>query len=64
MQEAMALSHESETIQIYSNSWGPPDSGSLVEGPGTLVQAVFMDIAQSVSYLQPYFQFIAPTNKL
>ena len=47
-QEAMALSHLSETIQIYSNSWGPPDYGGRVDGPGPLVQQVFEAGVQQV----------------
>ncbi len=43
--EAQALSYQDSYIQIYSNSWGPPDNGFLVQGPGyysgrTLKQAV------------------------
>mmetsp|Transcript_40942 Transcript_40942/g.103128 ORF Transcript_40942/g.103128 Transcript_40942/m.103128 type:complete len:316 (-) Transcript_40942:495-1442(-) len=29
---------------IYSNSWGPSDSGSVVEGPGTLLQRAFEQV--------------------
>ncbi len=49
IQESMALSHESESIRIYCNSWGPSDSGVVVEGPGSLLQAVFADSTQRVS---------------
>lgn len=49
MQEAMALSHESETVQVYSNSWGPEDRGDVVEGPGMLLQTLFVDATQNVS---------------
>ena len=41
MQEASALSHLSDTIQIYSNSWGPDDIGNVTDGPGMLLQVVF-----------------------
>ncbi len=41
MQEASALSHLPDDIEIYSNSWGPFDSGVIVEGPGTLLQMAF-----------------------
>ena len=41
LQEAGALSHENDIIEIYSNSWGPFDSGDIVEGPGPLVQMAF-----------------------
>jgi len=32
--EAKALSHERDVIDIYSNSWGPDDGGSVLDGPG------------------------------
>ena len=32
--EAQALSYQDNYVQIYSNSWGPPDNGFLVQGPG------------------------------
>lgn len=32
--EAQALSYNNDYVQIYSNSWGPPDNGFLVQGPG------------------------------
>ena len=31
--EAQSLSYKRETVDIYSNSWGPFDSGRNVEGP-------------------------------
>lgn len=34
--ESLALSHNSEDIAIYSNSWGPVDDGMRLEGPGPL----------------------------
>jgi hypothetical protein len=38
--EAEALTHEGlGTIDIYSNSWGPADSGESMEGPGYVVQS-------------------------
>ena len=38
--EARALGHESQKIDIYSNSWGPGDDGMIVEGPGPLTSAI------------------------
>lgn len=32
--EAQALGYKNSYIQVYSNSWGPPDNGFLVQGPG------------------------------
>lgn len=37
--ESLALSHYSDLIDIYSNSWGPPDDGARLEGPGPLTLA-------------------------
>ena len=37
--EAIALGLHSQHIDIYSNSWGPPDDGIVVEGPGFLASA-------------------------
>jgi subtilisin-like proprotein convertase family protein len=34
--EALSLSHEKQSIAIYSNSWGPVDDGMRLEGPGPL----------------------------
>ena len=48
MDEAGSLSHQSDIIEIYSNSWGPPDTGRLVDGPGALVQRVFETGAREV----------------
>jgi subtilisin-like proprotein convertase family protein len=41
--ESNALNHENQIIDIYSNSWGPSDSGSVLDGPGPLVVAAFED---------------------
>ncbi len=38
IQEAQALSHRSDVIDVYSNSWGPFDTGAIVSGPGPLLQ--------------------------
>jgi hypothetical protein len=35
-QEAMALSQDREHIDIFSNSWGPADTGMEMTGPGRL----------------------------
>jgi subtilisin family serine protease len=34
--EALALSHASESADIYSNSWGPTDDGKHLSRPGSL----------------------------
>jgi len=40
-QEAKALSYKPQNISIYSNSWGPFDSGDILQAPGPLTQAAF-----------------------
>ncbi|KAK9874872.1 hypothetical protein WA026_005686 [Henosepilachna vigintioctopunctata] len=39
--EGTALSFGTELIDIYSASWGPPDDGVTVDGPGRLAQEAF-----------------------
>ncbi len=39
--EANALSHMRQSIDIYSNSWGPSDNGRTLEAPGPLMLAAF-----------------------
>ena len=43
--EANALSHLNNDIDIYSNSWGPSDNGQTLSGPGPLMIAAFEDDA-------------------
>lgn len=40
LNEATALCHEHESIDIYSNSWGPADSGYGMDAPGHMTRAV------------------------
>ncbi|KAJ7336048.1 Proprotein convertase subtilisin/kexin type 6 [Desmophyllum pertusum] len=44
--EARALSHASDYIDIYSNSWGPGDKGFEVAGPGFLAQRALQNGAE------------------
>ena len=46
--EARALSHATDHIDIYSNSWGPDDRGFSVTGPGPLTQRVLEHGANKV----------------
>lgn len=39
--EADALSRNNSLIDIYSNSWGPDDTGYVLEGPGPLTEDAF-----------------------
>ena len=43
--EANALSHLNNDIDIYSNSWGPSDNGNVLQAPGPLMLAAFEDDA-------------------
>lgn len=44
--EAKGLLHENGTIAIYNNSWGPNDSGDVLEAPGTLTTAALKQGAE------------------
>jgi subtilisin family serine protease len=41
--EAIALSFERQTIDIYSNCWGAPDTGADVSGPKTVTRRILAD---------------------
>lgn len=42
-QEASALSYNRSAIDIYSSSWGPPDTGYTVLGPGPILYSAFQE---------------------
>ncbi|MDA7463351.1 S8 family serine peptidase [Candidatus Poseidonia alphae] len=46
VREGGALSHERQSIDIYSNSWGPSDNGMTLSGPGPLMLAALEGGAQ------------------
>ena len=48
--QAFALSHELDKIDIYSNSWGPGDTATEVEGPETLTQRAIERGIKQVMY--------------
>ena len=48
LQIAEALGHYNDHIGIYSNSWGPTDSGRIVEGPGPLTTMTLKNGAENV----------------
>ena len=39
--ESQALSYENDYLDSYSNSWGPSDTGGILDGPGPLMTAAF-----------------------
>ena len=39
--------HRNDIIQIKSNSWGPDDTGDVIEGPGTLTAEALREAAVS-----------------
>ena len=43
MNEASSLTFANDIVDIYSNSWGPRDSGSVVDGPGMLTTMALGD---------------------
>ena len=48
--ESAALVHKLESIDIYSNSWGPDDSAWHIEGPGPLASAALEKGTKEVFY--------------
>ena len=56
MNEAEALSYADDIIDIYSNSWGPADSGDIVEGPGRLTQMALRNSIIQVSAIYIHVQ--------
>ena len=57
-QDATALNYRLDGIDIYSNSWGPPDTGYSVGGPGTLTIQAIKNGAQSVSELHHFASIV------
>ena len=47
--EADALGYRNDYIMIYSNSWGPLDTGFIVDGPGFYTRATLRNGILSVS---------------
>lgn len=45
----MALNFQPNYIDIYSNSWGPSDSGFIVGGPGTYTKKAMLKGIKEVS---------------
>ena len=48
--ESKALIHEIESVDIYSNSWGPGDMGLEIEGPGRLTSEAIRHGIEKVWY--------------
>ena len=46
-QEAEAMAYLPDLVHIKSNSWGPSDSGNVLEGPGPLTLAALQSAATS-----------------
>ena len=49
-QDASAVSHRRNAIDIYSNSWGPADYGCIVVGPETLTLTAIEEGTQLVRF--------------
>lgn len=49
--ESSALGFRNSYIDIYSNSWGPIDSGYTVDGPGELLTTTFENGIRNVSII-------------
>ncbi len=46
-EEAEAMNYLPQLIQIKSNSWGPSDTGTILEAPGALTKAALQSSAQT-----------------
>jgi kexin len=46
-QEARGIGFAADKNMVYSNSWGPPDDGRRLEGPGPLAYAAREKAMQS-----------------
>ena len=61
--EAHSLSYKREIVDIYSNSWGPYDSGDNVEGPGHLTKmALESGVKQVAIFLQKNVIYLSVSN--
>ncbi|KAL2017400.1 hypothetical protein VTK56DRAFT_2243 [Thermocarpiscus australiensis] len=45
--EAVAMNYDFQHNQIYSCSWGPPDDGRTMEGPGILIRRAMLNAIQN-----------------
>ena len=48
MNEERSLTYRNDVVDIYSNSWGLPDSGDVVGGPGRLTKMALQDGTREV----------------
>lgn len=63
--QSQALSFRSKDVHIYSNSWGPSDSGSLIDGPDdSLSAALQKGVAEGRQGLGNIFVFAAGNGKM
>ena len=46
-QEAAAMNYLPQLIEIKSNSWGPNDTGTILEAPGSLAKAALQNAAET-----------------
>ena len=52
--ESKALNHELESVDIYSNSWGPGDMSWQIEGPGPLTRKALKRGIETVWYIMAF----------
>lgn len=45
--EANGLSHHADVVDIYCNSWGPPDDGMHLDGPGPVTAAAMQHVVDT-----------------
>ena len=49
--ESLALQHNLNFTDIYSNSWGPSDDGETMEAPGPLTRVALKESVEQVRAL-------------
>ena len=50
LNEVFSLSYRKDIIDIYTNSWGPRDTGATVSGPGPLTKLTLQNEATEVTH--------------
>ena len=45
---AKALTHQGDSVHVYSNTWGPPSTGNIARQPGYVLQMVLKAAAEEV----------------
>ena len=63
MNEERSLTYENSIADIYSNSWGPFDSGDIVDGPDHLTKLALQNGVREVCTVTTSFLFSQVDNE-